>query len=278
MDKYFKQLHNALGERRAAVVLGGIDLDELNVNEEKILKNETKDNGSLSEPTETSAPFNDEDSNERPEKRRFFSYDSREKCVVIGKFRIKRKILIAVLVILLLILGLKACSLSSQNKMRQMNAPENTAVERRTVQKKVTGSSVIEPKDSYSIMTITTGEVTDDYINEGDTVKKGDKLYQFDAESPQNNVDNAKNALARAQQAYNEAFKTKSQTVTTNNQSVQSAKIAVERAQQTYNDARDALDDIDITSDISGTIGEVFVSEGDMIQAGGRIATVYSDK
>lgn len=284
-------------------------MDNLNVDEEKSFEQETEIIPEAGVEAFNS-PFEQEDGAEKEPRKRFVSYDKREKSIYIGKFRIKLKLLIIIFIVLFIIIGLKACSAYKSRHSAEDDIQQSAPVERRTVQKKVTGSSVIEPKDSYSIMTITTGEVTNDYIKEGDVVKKGDKLYQFDAETPQNNLNSAKNALDKAQKAYNEALKTKTQTVETNNQSLQSAKLgvekaqkaydeavktrsqtaetngqtvqsaqlAVERAQQSYNDALDALDDLNITSDIGGTVGEVFVTEGGMVQAGAPVADVYSDR
>lgn len=180
-------------------------------------------------------------------KRRLLSklYDKKEKRFNIGKFHIKRRTLIILLIILAVILSFMGCSAHAKKKMLDAMKPEDVKVERRTIEQKVTGSSVIEPKDSYSIMTITTGEVTADYINEGDKVQKGDKLYQFDSETPQNSVDSAENAVKRAQQA--------------------------------YNDAQKSLSDLNIRSDITGTVSEVLIKEGDGVANGAKIATVYSD-
>lgn len=192
--------------------------------------------------TETEEP-----AEEAEPKRRLLSrlYDKKEKRFNIGKFHIKRRTLIVLLVILAVILSFMGCSSHAKKKMLESMKPEDVKVERRTIEQKVTGSSIIEPKDSYSIMTITTGEVRADYINEGDKVQKGDKLYQFDSETPQNSVDSAENA--------------------------------VKRAQQSYNDAQKALSDLNIRSDITGTISEVFIKEGDGVANGAKIATVYSD-
>lgn len=177
--------------------------------------------------------------------KKIISYDKKEKRFNIGKFHIKRRTLIILLIIASVILSFMGCSSRAKKKMLEAMKPEDVTVEMRTIEQKVTGSAVIKPKDSYSIMTITTGEVKADYINEGDTVKKGDKLYQFDAKTPQNGVDTAENAVKKAQQA--------------------------------YNDAQKSLSDLNIRSDISGTVSEVLIKQGDGVQAGAKVATVYSD-
>ncbi len=180
------------------------------------------------------------------EKQKKFGYDKKENKFFIGKFRIKKKWAILVLIILIIIALFAGCNISAKKKMKEAMAPKDVAVERMTISKMVTGSSVIKPKDSYSIMTITTGEVIADYINEGDLVNKGDKLYQFDPETPQNSVKSAKNSVEKAQRAYNDALK--------------------------------AVQDLSVKSTMSGIVAEVFVNEGDSVQNGGKIATVYNDQ
>lgn len=181
------------------------------------------------------------------QKRRLLSrlYDKKEKRFNIGKFHIKRKTLIILIIIAAVILTFMGCTSHSKKKMLEAMQPQDVAVERRVIEQKVTGSAVVEPKDSYSIMTITTGEVKADYINEGDKVKKGDKLYQFDSETPLNSLASAENA--------------------------------VKRAEQSYKDAQKSISDLSVRSDISGVVDEVFVKQGDSVSPGSKIASIYSD-
>ncbi len=85
----------------------------------------------------------------------------------------------------------------------------DSPVERRTITNTITGSSSIKPNDSYNVTTIKSGDITSDTFKEGDVVKKGDKLYQFEDSDAQNSLSTAKNALAKAQQAYVDAVKAK---------------------------------------------------------------------
>lgn len=205
-------------------------------------------------------------------------YDKKDKKFFIGKLRISRKLTIIILIIAVIIGFFAGCSASAKKKMQLAMQPKDVTVERRTVTKKVTGSSTIEPKDSYSIMSITTGEITSDFISEGDVVAKGDKLYQFDSETPQNSVSTAENALKRAQQNYLDAVKTKSQTSQTNDKNIKSAQIAVEKARQGYSDAQKTVGGLAVKSDVSGTVSEVYVKEGEHVGTGTKIAAVYNNK
>jgi HlyD family secretion protein len=241
------------------------------------------------------------------EKKKKFEFDKKNKVFTIFGKTVKLKTAVIIGAALIIIIAVfSACSHAA--KMKNANKGENVVtVERRDITNMVTGSSVIEPNESYSITTIVTGEVTKDFISEGDTVKKGDKLYQIDAETAENSLKSAQNAVTKAQQAYNDAVKDKTLTGNTNDKSVQSARLAVQKAQQAYDDAvkaksqnastndknvksaQNAVDkaqqayddaqrsagDLSVTSEISGKIAKIYVSEGEM--ASGKIADVYTD-
>ncbi len=153
----------------------------------------------------------------------------------------------------------------------------DVAAERRTIMNTITGSSYIEPNDSYNVNSMHSGDITADYVSEGATVKKGDKLYQFDDEDARSQLTNAQNSLTKAQQQYEDAVKTKSQTISSNNAQTQSARNAVEKALTSLNDARDALNDRNVISEADGKVSEVFVKNGDTLQNGAKIIDIYDD-
>lgn len=159
------------------------------------------------------------------------------------------------------------------------NAPQYTdvSVERRTIQNSITGSSSIEPNDSYNVTTIKSGDIDADYFKEGDTVKKGDKLYQFDDDDAQKSLTTARNAVTKAEQSYTDAVKSKSQTVKSNSNSKSSSQNALTKAQVSLNDAQDTYDKQYVKSDMSGKVKEVYVSVGDTVTNGAKIADVYND-
>ena len=112
------------------------------------------------------------------------------------------------------------------------------------------------------------------YFKEGDIVKKGDKLYQFEDNDAQNSLSTAKNALAKAQQAYVDAVKQKAQTVSSNNIGTKSAQNAVTKALNSLNDTKNNQY---IQSNSAGKVKELSVKEGDHINAGAAVATLYDD-
>ena len=235
------------------------------------------------------------------------SFDKNKKLLtVFGKNFKLRTVIIAGVIFVLIIFMFGSCAHARKLK-NSANSENIVSVERRDIVHTVTGSSVIEPKDSYSITAIVTGEVMKDFVDEGDTVKKGDKLYQIDSQTAENSVKSAKNAVTKAQQSYNDAVKDKSLTSNSNDKNVESARLAVQKAQQAYDDAvksksqnaltsdknvksaqlmvdkaQQAYDDaqrtvneLNVTSEISGKIAKIYVSEGEYVN--GKIADVYSD-
>jgi len=122
---------------------------------------------------------------------------------------------------------------------------ELVAAQRRDIKNTVTGASVIEPKDSYSVTARITGEILEDTFNEGDIVKKGDVLYKVDAESAEKSVKTAQNSL--------------------------------EKAKRNYQEIVEDSNNLAIKSDIAGKVSEVLVKKGDNVNSGTKIANVYSD-
>ena len=74
----------------------------------------------------------------------------------------------------------------------------DSLVERRTITNTITGSSSIEPNDSYKVTTIKSGDITSDTFKEGDVVKKGDKLYQFEDSDAQNSFEYGKKCTCKS--------------------------------------------------------------------------------
>ena len=158
--------------------------------------------------------------------------------------RIKR--IIAIVTAIALIAGAGAFIVMKKGGKNDMKMPEvKITVERRSIENTISSSSVIEPKDSYSVTAMVTGEIVSDTFNEGDIVKKDDVLYTIDSESAQKKVKTAQNSLTKAERAYNEAL--------------------------------EEQDNLNIKAAVRGTVSEVFVKEGDNISSGAKIASIYDD-
>ena len=177
--------------------------------EQKLLESEaevsnTEDTNADELTFEEISGFSDDDDNsdeEKKPKKKFIGYDKQNKKFFIGKFKIGKKLLIIILVIAILAGICSGLIIKSKNNSAVKVMYTDSPVERRTITNTITGSSAIEPNDSYNVTTIKSGDITSDTFKEGDVVKKGDKLYQFEDSDAQNSLSTAKNALAKAQQA-----------------------------------------------------------------------------
>lgn len=250
--------------------------------EQKLLESEaevsdTEDTNADELTFEETSGFSDDDDNsdeEKKPKKKFIGYDKQNKKFFIGKFKIGKKLLIIILVIAILAGICSGLIIKSKNNSAVKVMYTDSPVERRTITNTITGSSSIKPNDSYNVTTIKSGDITSDTFKEGDVVKKGDKLYQFEDSDAQNSLSTAKNALAKAQQAYVDAVKQKAQTVSSNNIGTKSAQNAVTKALNSLNDTKNNQY---IQSNSAGKVKELSVKEGDHINAGAAVATLYDD-
>ena len=250
--------------------------------EQKLLESEaevsnTEDTNADELTFEEISGFSDDDDNsdeEKKPKKKFIGYDKQNKKFFIGKFKIGKKLLIIILVIAILAGICSGLIIKSKNNSAVKVMYTDSPVERRTITNTITGSSSIKPNDSYNVTTIKSGDITSDTFKEGDVVKKGDKLNQFEDSDAQNTLSTAINPLAKAQQAYVDAVKQKAQTVSSNNIGTKSAQNAVTKALNSLNDTKNNQY---IQSNSAGKVKELSVKEGDHINAGAAVATLYDD-
>lgn len=191
-------------------------------------------------------------------------------------FMKKHKILTTIVCIILALVLFITFSAMSVKKQMENNSLA-IVVEKRDIEESISDSTVIEPNDEYSITTMVTGDVLDAPFEEGDQVKKGDLLYTIDATTLENSIQSADIAIARAKKSYESAQLEDQKTIrdyTTGQSTLTSAQIAVEKAEQGYNDALRAKNDLSLKSNHSGTITTLYVSAGDTIAAGTKIADV----
>ncbi len=153
----------------------------------------------------------------------------------------KRRIFIAVIVLIALLVGISAFALHS--KMSSGKSESVTAeVTRGTVNNVIEGTGTIAAISQYEITSLAKGDVVADYFEEGDYVTKDQLLYKIDSESVNKNIEKQKNSI--------------------------------EKAQLSYSDAAQSASDLNVKSDISGVVMNVYVSEGDNVQSGTKIADV----
>ena len=118
---------------------------------------------------------------------------------------------------------------------------ESEAV-RQDIQLTLSATGTIEPANQYDVTSSVQGEVLSCTFEEGDTVSKGDVLYEIDSTDAES--------------------------------SIQQAQLSLQQSQNNYNQTLESMDDLTVTSQKSGMITELYVEVGDEVQAGATIADV----
>lgn len=165
-----------------------------------------------------------------------------------GKKKFGKKTVILVIVVLAIAAAVTAVVIHNKNKAKQAEVTviesEETAG-RRDILNSITATSVLEPKDSYEITSLVSGDIIFAGFEKGDIVNKDDVLYKIDASDTEKNVTSASNSLTRAQ--------------------------------KTYNDAVSDLSDLTVVSKYSGKVSNLPVKKGDSVNTGSVVANIYDD-
>ena len=111
-----------------------------------------------------------------------------------------------------------------------------------TIIKSLDGSGTIQPLEQYDIISLVGGDILADYVEVGTTVNAGDLLYHINSSEIERNIEKAENAL--------------------------------QKQQNSYNNALNSIDDLNVKSDISGIVSEIFVTDGQQISNGAKILDV----
>ena len=167
----------------------------------------------------------------------------KEKTASIGRWFLDHKLLTGGILLLLALLIFFLIKGTGHNDAENPLSEEPVA--RRDIQKVITGSATLLPKDSYTITSLLSGEISADYFEEGDIVQEGDLLYKIDATDVTQSIENANLSVRRAQEGYDSAAREKSR--------------------------------LTVTSPSSGKIRALLVKTGDMVSAGTPIASLYDD-
>ena len=120
---------------------------------------------------------------------------------------------------------------------------QEAAVERRSITNSLSSSGTLEPADSYTVNTLVSGEILSDTFEKGDQVEEGQLLYTIDSSNAASSQTQAQNSYSQAQTSYEQAVKAK------------------------YPQA-----------DLSGTVSEVYVNEGDSVSAGTELLKIVADE
>jgi len=141
--------------------------------------------------------------------------------------------------IALLIFMLAGCGKQAAKPVAQTeNSPK--------AEKFVTGSGVLEADQDFEVNASVTGDVISAPFKEGDLISQGQLLYKIDQTDILNNIEKS--------------------------------RLAVEKAQLAYNQNADSINKLTVRTNTSGTITKLYINNGDMVAAGGKVADIVNDE
>lgn len=150
-----------------------------------------------------------------------------------------KKMIVLLLVIIIAIIFLFGKNGEDPNKI----IVNDVTVSRGDIINSIDGKSTIKPKDSYTVTSSVTGDVIECTFEEGDIVKKDDKMYQIDTSDMDKSLTNA--------------------------------KLNIEKAEMNLNSIKRNIEDLTVTSRYSGVISKLYVEDGDTIGVNSIIADIY---
>lgn len=153
----------------------------------------------------------------------------------------KRKCLALLLVAAIVAGILAARGLGGQEASAEASY-QTATVEKQDITRSLSSSGTLQPADSYTVSTLVSGEILSDTFEEGDQVVEGQLLYTLDSSSASNSQTQAKNSYTQAQTNYKQAVEAKYP-----------------------------------TADMSGTVSEVYVKNGDTVSAGTELMRIVGD-
>lgn len=149
----------------------------------------------------------------------------------------------SIILIIIAGLGIKVMSFFKPAGTQAQMPVQTAAVAKGNIESMLSGKGTIEPLDKYEVNALVKGEVLEAPFEEGNTVKKGDVLYQISTRDVEN--------------------------------SMESASLSLKKAQKTYKDSLSKLGDLKGTAKISGYVKKLYVKSGDTLQVGMNIADIY---
>ncbi|MBQ7109145.1 MAG: HlyD family efflux transporter periplasmic adaptor subunit [Clostridia bacterium] len=155
---------------------------------------------------------------------------------------VKRHKVIFIIILLLAISAIVFLSAHPKKKIDETTGNTEAVVSRMSLAESISGNSVIEANDEYTVVPLVTGEILRADFEEGDKVQKDQVLYEIDSSDAMN--------------------------------SIKSSNLSIQKAENSSSDARDSIDDLNVTAPFTGTVAEVYVSVGDDVSPGTKIADI----
>lgn len=155
----------------------------------------------------------------------------------------KKSIIIALIVLVIFALLILP-------KLFKKSAPEITttiaSVDRGNITQIIEGSGTIEAIDQYEITSLVSGDILEDYFNEGDVIEKGTLMYKIDT----SDIDNT----------------------------IKRANLSIEKSKLSYNNAAEDVSNLNVKSTASGTITNLYIKNGDQISTGAKVADIVNNQ
>ena len=151
------------------------------------------------------------------------------------------KILIVLVVVAAVVVGCVSNMTKNVNNQLSSSYLVATAA-RQDLTVSVSGTATLQPVDSYNVTTLLSGDIVSAPFEEGDLVAKDTLLYTMDSSDAQDSMDRA--------------------------------QISVQQAQLAYQQAQEALHP---TATISGTVSEIYVHNGESVNAGAQLAKIVAN-
>ncbi len=153
----------------------------------------------------------------------------------------KKWIILGVIVVVLILLAfvVKSCG---RQQIGVKASYTYAQAERRDITSTLTGSGALESADSYTVISLVSGEILSAEFEEGDIVSKDDVLYKVDSSDAATSIERAENSLSKSQRAYNKKI--------------------------------ESMTDLTVSAPIDGRITGISVEVGDNMNANAAVATI----
>lgn len=172
--------------------------------------------------------------------------EERKEFFIVQEEKPRKKIVIIVAAVVVLALAVAASVWALRSSNDEVPVAVNKQDDGKVVQNVVTGTGIIEAKEQFDITSSVTGTILAAPFEEGQLVHAGDLLYQIDEETASN--------------------------------AVEKSRLGLEKAQLAYAQTQDNINKLTVRANLTGTVTKLYVTEGDMVAANGKLAEVVNDE
>jgi RND family efflux transporter MFP subunit len=159
----------------------------------------------------------------------------------------------------------------------------------RTIETDYSYEGNIEAKDAQMIYATGTSTIKKIYVSEGDTVKKGDLLYELEGDNAESKLTQAQASVTSARVSYQDAERNLSHMTelysagavsqSDYEQAKSSSEVAssqLTQAQANYDAAKKDLDDLKCYAEVDGEVSDINAEESDTMLSGTEIMDVIN--